>query len=217
MKKITALILCAVMLLGLFAGCNKKDTAESTTASTINDIYEDATPAGTLYVSFGAAIEVIYDDEGNVLKITGTNEVGKTIAAACNEQLGKGCVFAVRKMLRYASDNNLLGDAKSMVVRVGAGDPLPADDFLDTIATDTQYLADEECTGIQMMRLEEDDDLDSAGNLIPEAARLLAARYLGVAEEALSGEETIVDGLFTFSCGEKSCTVDAFTGLVSAK
>lgn len=221
MKKIFALVLSVILVLGLFVGCNR-DAAEdtgtdaNTVATTTGNIYEEYTPAGTLHLAFSGALEIVYDDEGNVLQITGTNEIGQTIAAACADQTGKGCVFAARKILRYASDNKLLGDAKSMVVRVGKGDSLPSEDFLDTIVTDCQYLADEECTGIQMMKVII-DDLDSDSNIIPEAARMLAARFLGVEESALEGDDNIVDGTYIYTSGDKGCAVDVFTGLVTKK
>ncbi|MBQ8797569.1 MAG: hypothetical protein IJZ56_05195 [Oscillospiraceae bacterium] len=212
MKKSLALALSIILILGLFVGCNK-DAADSTTTAATE---APAEPAGTLYLSFGPALEVSYDDAGNVLQITGTNEAGKTIAAESADQVGRGCVFAARKFLRCASDNKLLGDAKSMVVRVDNDDPLPTEDFLDTIVTDCQYLADEECTGIQMMKITV-DDLDSDGNILPATAKRLAARFLGITESDLQGEETVVDGFYNFSCGDATCAVDAFTGLVTKK
>lgn len=215
MKRILAMLLCVILVLGLFVGCNKEEAAPTTTAATEAST-EPAEPAGTLYLAFGPALALVYDEEGKVLQIAGTNEAGKTIADTCADQVGRGCVFAARKFLRYASDNNLLGDAKSMVVRVGNSDPLPTEDFLDTIVTDCEYLADEECTGIQLMKITV-DDLDSDGNMIPETARALAARFLGVTESDLQGEETVADGFYSFSCGDASCTVDAFTGLVTRK
>lgn len=213
MKKFLALLLSAILILGVFAGCGNAAKPGETTAETTAPA---AKPAGTLYLSFGPTIEVAYDDAGNVLQITGTNEAGKTIADASADQVGKACVFAARKFLRYASDNKLLGDAKSMVVRVGIGDPLPDDEFLSTIVTDCQYLADEESTGIWLMQLTQ-EALDSDGNMTPAAAKKLAARFLEVEESALVGDDTITQGAYIYTGADKSCSVDAFTGLVTKK
>lgn len=215
MKRTLALLLCVILVLGLFVGCSK-DAADSTTTAATEASTEPAEPAGTLYLSFGPTLEVVYDDAGNVLQITGTNEAGKTIANESAEQVGKGCVFAARKFLRYASDNKLLANAKNMVVRVGNGDPLPTEDFLDTIVTDCQYLADEECTGIQLMQLNK-DDLGADGNMLPATAKRLAARFLGVEEAQVTGDDNIVDGTYIYTSGDTSCAVDAFTGLVTKK
>ena len=215
MKRMFALLLCIILVLGLFVGCNK-DAADSTTTAATEASTEPAEPAGKLYLSFGPTLEVVYDEAGNVLEITGINESGKTIAAESVDLLGRGCVFAARKFLRYASDNKLLGDAKDMVVRVGNGDPLPTEDFLGTIVTDCQYLADEECTGIQLMQLNE-DDLGADGNILPATAKSLAARFLGVEEAQVTGDDNIVDGAYIYTNGDTSCAVDAFTGLVTKK
>lgn len=216
MKKSLALLLSLILVLGLFAGCNKDVADSTTTVPTVGNIYEDSTPAGTLYLTFSAAIEIIYDDAGKALQITGTNEVGKTVAAANQDQLGRDCVFVARALIRYAAQNQLLADAKTVAVRVGNDDPHPTDDFLEVIITDCQYLVDEECTGLRMIQLDQ-DRINSDGDLTPEAAALLASVFLGAAEADLAGEQTPVDGAYTYTWGDKACTVDAFTGLVTMK
>lgn len=218
MKKFFAILL-ALAVLFAFAACGSTQapakTPETTAApeTTAPEATEPAVPIGTLYVSFSGTMELTYDKDGNALEIKGTNEVGETLATAAQNQVGKGCVFALRSILRNASDNNLLGDAKSMAVRVGAGDPLPKENFLEEIQTDCQYLADEECTGIQMKILH-GDKLDAQGNLTLDTAKMLAARHLDVKPEELTGADAPVDGAYTFTCGDKSCTVDVFSGMV---
>lgn len=213
MKKLFALMLSVLMILSLFVGCGGNSSDETT--GTTTEATQAAEPAGTLLISMGAAFEIVYDQDGNVLELTGTNDTGKTIAAACTQYEGRGCVFAARGILRYASDNKLIGDARSMAVRVKFGDPLPSEDFLDTIITDCQYLADEESTGIRMVKIGE-EQLDENGLLTSETAKRLAARFLGCTEADLTGEDTPTDNVFTFSFEGKACTVDAATGLVTA-
>ena len=210
MKKFLALCLAILALVSVLSGCNenKAEPTETTEAK--------ATPAGTLYVSFGAALEIVYDDAGKALQITGTNEIGKVLAEAKQDQLNMRCVFVLRAILMHAIDNGLLGDAKTAAVRVGANDPLPAEDFLDEIIQDCQYLVDEELTGIDMISLA-GDKLGEDGNLTCEAAKALAGAYLDVEAADLGGEQTPVDGVYTFTAGERNCTVDAFTGLVIGK
>lgn len=213
MKKIFAILLALAMLLAL-AACGETDAAPTTVPTTAPT--EAATPAGTLYMTFGAAIEMVYDEEGEVLELTGKNEAGKTIAQACQNQLGRECVFAARAILRYTSDNQLIGDARTVAVRLGKGDPLPEEDFLDTIITDCQYLADEECTNLKMVKIH-DERLTEDGELNSDAAKRLASYFLDVPEADITGDNEPVDGAYTLTGGEKSCTVDAFTGLVTAK
>ena len=214
MKKVIALLLCAVALVGLLAGCNK-NKADETTLST--EYLVESTPAGTLYLTFGAMIEVVYDADGNALHIAGKNDAGKTIANACQNQLNQDCVFAARAMLRYASDNKLFGDAKTVAVRLGKNDPMPTTDFLETIITDCQYLLDEECTGLKMIRIS-DERLDEDSRLNLDCAKILASYYLGAPTSELSGGEVPLDGVYTITTADgKSCTVDAFNGLVVGK
>jgi hypothetical protein len=212
MKKLLALLL-AVMLVVSMAACGKTDAAPTTAPTTAPE--KEPEPAGTLYVAFGAALEMVFDSNCETISITGTNDLGKLIADANQNQLNKGCVFALRAILRYASDNSLLGDAKTMAIRVGAKDTLPKADFLEEIQTDCQYLADEECTGIRIVPLV-GDMLDSDGNITAAAAKKLACRFMEAEDADVTGGEAAADGVFTFVCGEKSCTVDAFSGLVKA-
>ena len=58
MKKILSLALAAILILGLFAGCNQNGT-DNTTAATTEATTEPAVPAGTLYLSFGPAFEIV--------------------------------------------------------------------------------------------------------------------------------------------------------------
>ena len=144
-------------------------------------------------------------------------EYGKTIANACQNQLNQDCVFAARAMLRYASDNKLFGDAKTVAVRLGKNDPMPTTDFLETIITDCQYLLDEECTGLKMIRIS-DERLDEDSRLNLDCAKILASYYLGAPTSELSGGEVPLDGVYTITTADgKSCTVDAFNGLVVGK
>lgn len=212
MKKYIAVFLA---LLCLLSGCSGTP-AETTPTTTVPATTAAPQPAGTLYVAFGAVLEMVYDAEGNALTITGLNEDGKRLAEAKQDQLNKGCVYVLRAILRHAITNDLLKDAKTVTVRIGAEDTMPTEDFLFTIGQDCQYLIDEELATVDMYCLTA-DLLDEAGNLTYGIAAKLAATYLGVDAAAVTGEEAPVDGLYTFTSGETGCTVDAFTGLVTGK
>lgn len=213
MKKWIAGWLIMTMLLGVLSGCGKEAAAPTDTTVTPETTGSAPTPIGTLYVSFGAALEIVYDENGNALSITGVNEAGKQLAAAKQDQLGKGCVYALRSILRMAISDSLLGDAKTLTIRIGANDPLPTEDFLNTIGQDCQYLVDEEGAPVDLYCLT-GDLLDEKGDLTYETAQMLATTYLGA--EASSAEATATD-VYTFVAGDKTCTVDAFTGLVMGR
>lgn len=211
MKKYIAILLALVCLL---SGCSGAP-AETTPATTVTPTTEPAPqPVGTLYVAFGAALEMVYDNAGNALSITGVNETGKILAEAKQDYLGRGCVYALRAILRHAITNDLVGDTKTVTIRIGVNDPLPTEDFLLTIGQDCQYLIDEEVSGMDLYALT-GELVDETGNLTYDMAAKLAATYLGADAADLTGAETPTDGLYTFASSEKACTVDAFNGLVS--
>ena len=207
MKKIIALSLALLLLL---CGCGKEAAVTPETTTVPETTAPPPTPAGTLYVSFGAALEIVYDESGNALTLTGLNEVGKQLADAKQNQLNKGCVYTLRSILRMAIDQQLLGDAKTCTVRIGANDPLPTEDFLMTIGQDCQYLIDEEGAPLDIYCLT-GDMLDEKGELTFDTAQMLASKYLQA--EATPAEETPI-GVYTFTAGDKTCTVDAFSGLI---
>ena len=206
MKKWIALLLVSLLL----CGCGKETATPTETPETTEAA---PTPVGTLYVSFGAVLEIVYDEDGNALTLTGANEAGAAIAAAKQDQLNKGCVYTLRSILRYVITENLFGDTKTVTVRIGATDPLPTPDFLEVIGMDCQYLLDEELDDVDMYCLC-GDMLDEAGNITFDTAQMLAGKFLKA--EAI-GEAAPIDGLYLFTAGGRSCTVDAFTGLILEK
>lgn len=211
-------VLLAVILLVviLLVGKNKEETQPETTGNTQGTtLPEEKKAIGTLVIAFGAHIEMQYDHEGNALTIQGMNDLGKKIVENCSGFEGRDAVFAVRAFLRYATTNQLLGNTKNMTVRVKNGDPLPTEDYLETIVQDTQYLADEDCTGIQVLRIDQ-EKLDANGLIDLDTVRKMATRFLGATMVAdLGGDETPVDNIYTFDYEGKVCNVDAATGLVT--
>lgn len=217
MKKMIAWMLALVTLLGVLSGCGAQTANPTETTQQPTETANPILTTGTLYVAFGAALEITYDQSnGNALTLIGTNEAGKVLAEAKQDQLNKGCVYTLRSILRYAITEGLLRDAKTVTIRIGPEERLPSDDFLEVIAQDCQLLIDEELAGLDMVVLNW-DRFDDMGDLTYEAAAELAAKYLEVEAAEITGEEVAVNGTFTFTAGDRSCTVDAFTGLVVGK
>lgn len=207
-KRIIALLGCAVLLLGLLSGCKKEPAA--------GNIYEDYTPAGTLFLNFGASMEIVFDDEGNTLQILGTNPDGKLIATNSTSYLGEHCYVAAWKGLEYGIKNNLTGSVPLMVLRLDKGEIPPEDDFLLSMAAACQELADSLSVKIQVFALE-GDQLDSEGLLTTETAKTLAAAAFGCTAADISGDVSTANGVYTLSYNGKTCTVDTFSGVVTLK
>lgn len=207
MKKLIAILLCISMLCA-FAGCGAEKPAETTEATDV------AVPVGTVVATLGSTVfELVYDSEGVALELKGGNEAGDQIAANCQQYVNRACVHGIRGLMRYCSDNNLIGDAKTFSIRVRHGDPLPEETFLETIVTDTQYLADEECTGVRMVMLDE-TRLTGEGLIDEDTAAYMGALYLQVDVTEVSVGQLGEDHIYTVTGGDMSCTVNADTGLV---
>ena len=216
MKKMTRIlaVLLALALALSVAACGNAQESNDTPETTVAPV---ANAAGKLTVAFGALVEITYDETGKLLKLEGTNDTGKTIVAACTGFENRDVVHCVRALLRYASDNQLLSGVKTMCVYINKDSAVPSEEFLPTIIQDTQYLADEECTGVRMVGVGP-EDLDSQGFIGLERAQHLAMLFLGATMTAdLSGDEEIAsNNTYTFDYEGAACVVDAATGLVTA-
>lgn len=213
-KKWIAIVLSALMLLGLLAGCGSQNDAPETT-----EALQGSSPVGILLVSMGAEFQISYDAEGFAINITGTNDDGRTAAATVTNFMGRDCVHAVRSLLDSVVAEKLSGNAKDLVIRLGAEAEIPYEGFLENIGNDVQLKADELGSGM-MVKLITDDELTEEGFINEATAKELAANYAGLADvTALEGNDAIVNGVYTFAFGQEenkdTATVDASTGHVS--
>ena len=221
MKKLSALLICAILIIHLLAGCGNtanpaETTPDTTTEATTEVILSDTTPAGTLMLSMGETYELVYNKDGQILELNGTSEKSKVIVTGLQHYVGRDCVYGARGILNFYISQHLLGDIRTMAVRVGFGDPLPRTDFLTVCVNDTQLLALEEDTKVKVIEIGS-DRIDENGLLLPEAARELACPYINATPELLEGEDVPTDNLYSYSYGGIACTVDAVTGLVVGK
>lgn len=212
-KKLIAIILSAMMLLGLCA-CGQQAEAPETT-----EALQGSSPVGILLVSMGAEFQINYDAEGFAISITGTNDAGRTAAATVTGFNGRDCVHAVRSLLDAVVEQKLSGNAKDLVVRLGMESEVPYEGFLENIRNDVQLKADELGAGM-MVKLITDADLTEEGFINLTVAKELAAKYAGLADVAvLEGTGEVVNGAYTFTFGaegeEDTATVDASTGHVA--
>lgn len=211
MKKLLAVLLSLAVLFA-FAGCGSETPGE--TAAPTHET-EAPTPVGSVIATMGTVgFELVYDREGVILELKGFNEAGDAIAEACQKYVGRACVHGIRGILRYAADNQLLGDAKTFSIRVRHGDPLPEETFLETIVVDTQYLADEECTGIRMIQLD-GSHLTAEGYIDEDTAARMGSLYLQVDVTDVTVSQLSAEHTYTVTAADMTCTVGAVTGFVS--
>ena len=206
-KRIFALFCCGCLLAGLLTGCKEKAYEES--------VYEKYTPAGTVSIHFGPALNLLYDDTGMILRISGENNTGRRLATCCTDLLFKPLSEGVPALMQYAIDNHLLEDARTMVIRVGEEDPLVTETMLTDLAKLCQASLDKQSIAIKAFPVEE-ESLVEGKYLPPALVSQLAAIYLDC-EPADVTCSPLTEGMYTVTYGEQSCTVDGFTGGVTVK
>ena len=210
-KKLIAMILSVLMLLGLFAGC----TPATNDAPETTEAIQGSSPVGVLLVSMGAEFQIGYDAEGFAISITGTNDAGRTAAATVTGVTGRDCVHAVRSLLESVAEQKLSGNAKDLVIRLGVESEVPYEGFLQNIGNDVQLKSDELGAGL-MVKLLTEKELTEEGFINVATAKELVAKHAGLEDAAvLEGAEEVVDGAYTFTFGEDVATVDASTGHVA--
>ena len=207
-KRIFALLCCGCLLAGLLTGCKKETTDKES-------IYEKYTPAGTVYLHFGPALSVLFDDTGMILRISGDNNTGRRVATCCKDQEFKSLTEGVPALVQYAIDNKLLDDAKTMVIRVGEGESPSSETLLEDLAKLSQTKFDGKGLSVKTFFVMP-DALTTDGYLPSGVAAQVAAVYLEC-EVANVTCSPLTEGVYTVTYGEKSCTVDGFTGGVTMK
>ena len=97
--RLLALALCAVMLLGALAGCNKDNTpSNKDNASGGNANYDVAEIAGTILLNVNACVEISYDKEGRVLNVQEVDHDGHELLADYAGYLETSCEEVVKEL-----------------------------------------------------------------------------------------------------------------------
>ena len=130
-KKLIALFLGAVMLLGLLAGCG-----ETAPSSKQTEAPGPAIPvlSGMLVLSAKASFKISYDQDGMVMELAGANEDGSAIVEEYKDFLGKSCSTVAKELIAATAKATLLREATSIVVKLAVGSQLPSETFLDSVA-----------------------------------------------------------------------------------
>lgn len=208
--KILALLLCAVMLLGLCA-CGTEG------GDATNGTVEHTAPAGKFILSCGAAFEVVYDDDGLVISVAGLNDPGIIIASGDEDYLGKTCADVAAELIQVCKDEKYMDVAKNIVFKQGENSQLPGTHFLEGIAEAIEKTAGE---GGAKLTVVEEAALSEDGYLPLEIAKQLLLNYLGVEKfDDFRGGTELVEERYVvtveFSGDFGSYTIDAVTGEIA--
>lgn len=171
-KTLLCLLLGAVLLIGLLAGCGgDKDEAPAS-----NDPQIVApTTGGMLLLNVNAAVEIIYDTDSFVMSIKGADANGKELVAAQDDMVGMDITDAVQALTKAAlTDGYLIKGEKVIVIKQSLGSASPGTAFLENILVDIQTVSE----GFPIFIVNE-DMLDEMGYITVDACKeLLAAALL---------------------------------------
>ena len=101
-KKILALVLSIVMLLGIFTACGKKNNTP------VTPNYEDATTSGVILLNTGALFSIRYDVTGNVDGISGDNDLGVVIMETYTDYEGKATTEVIKELIEVSKGKTLI-------------------------------------------------------------------------------------------------------------
>ena len=215
MKKILAILMSAIMLLGLLAGCGAKapEATEGTNAP-VNPV-----AAGMLVLNVNGAVNVSYDADGLVMNLEGADINGEVLVGEYVDYLGKSASEVICDLITSSKMAGfMLPEVNYVVVKQAVGSALPGATFLETIEKDAEAaIAAAELTAELIMLTE--DNLDEDGYINLESAKgiLLAALALD-SFDTIDGTVSPIDGMygFTITAGmlEGDYIVDAVTALV---
>ena len=211
--KILALVMCSVLLLGVFAGCNKDS---STNTPTPNNGYTAAEVHGTILLNVNACVNISFDKEGHVVNIQEVDQDGHEILADYAGYLGSSCAEVIKELVEISYNLELLNsEFNHIVIKQLPGAKLPSETFLNDLATAAKEAAE---IAVSVTVITE-AELDAEGNISAKKAYELLENALNVENfELIVSNEEIVEGVYAFQVEAGTMIgdylVDAATGYV---
>ncbi len=216
-KKILTILISAVMILGLLAGCTQgEENAPSQTNPQEGTVGTPRTD-GMLVFSSDASLNITYDEEGLVISIEGTNAEGISLTDEYTDFLGKSCAAVVKDLVAASINNDYF--TKNIVIKQAIGSALPGTNFLDTIASEAQAAADT-AEVLATVILISEEDLDADGYIGLATAKKILMSHLGIdTTTVFDGDTSPIDGTYTFYVDAEAVdgyfSVNAVTGIAA--
>lgn len=213
-NKVLALVLCAVMLLGILAGCNEGGQ-EATGPATGNN-HEVPEIYGTIMLNANACVDISFDKDGKVLNIQEVDHDGSQLLADYAGYLQTSCVEVVKDLVAISCQLELLtSEFNDIVIKQHPGSKLPSETFLEELAKAAKEASE---VSVSVMVLTE-EDLDAEGNILPKSAYDVLQCALQVDKfDLIDSDEVLVEGVYTFDVvagnQEGIYLVEAATGYV---
>ena len=217
MRKILAVLMSAVMLLGLLAGCNNAGNAE-TGATEDTSTMANPIASGMLVVNANGTVNVSYDSDGLVLNLEGADDNGNELVAEYPDFLGEPCAEVVCTLIKNSSVAGYLAESNYVMIKQAVGSQLPGTNFLEELTTDAKAALETVKSSALLLVLGE-EDLDENGYINLESAKELSLAYLKLdAFDSFDGSTAPVNGTYGFNITagalDEDLLVDAVTGSV---
>ena len=203
-RKILSALLCAALLL-CFAGCAKEPVTN------VTPTFDTPETAGVLFVSVGAEFKIVYDTEGLVIALDGTNNAAGEVVSAYGDANGAACDAVVSKLIKDTVDLGSNGFNRVVVIKQASGSVVPSANFLEDVRLDAASATDFEVVLILA------DTLTQDGYISADAAKDILVRQLKLTDVTITCSD-VVDDRYTLTFetdgAEQEYQVDAVTGTV---
>ena len=212
MKKILAVMISVMMLLGVFTACgNQAGTGETT------GVPGTPVAAGMLVLNANAAVNISYDADGLVLSIEGIDNNGSALVGEYTNYLGKTVTEAVCDLIGNSFVSGMMEEEGNYImIKQAIGSALPGSNFLENIVKDAEGAVSATGSAAAVILVTE-ENLDENGYIDLETAKLLMLAHLALdSYDTLDGTVTPIEGFygFTITAGDLtgSYIIDAVTG-----
>ena len=220
MKKMIALLLAALMLVGILAGCGKGDTNmnQDTTPAGENDGITQPEKAGSLVVTANASVVITYGTDGLVLGAEGANKEGVDLLESYEDLTGFSCTELITQIIKDCSVRTNMGRLNYVVVKMDKESKTPSANFMDSIESAAKKAVEEAKPDAKLVMVKL-DDLDANGNITPATAKTLVEAYLEAEQlDGFVGADKPVEGIYSFTVTyggvEQFLQINANTGSV---
>ena len=221
----TALALTALTACGNGAGTAALPETPGTSAPLLE---KSGGAVGTVLLSVNPEIEMDYDDDGNVVALTGRNQEAQTLLASYTGYQGRPCTQVVGELVDEINalgyfDATVGGHEKNIILKLERGSAYPSDQFLSELAEAVRLVVEADQIGSQPVTLDQDDYDDAYGDkgyINASAAQSILSTQLGRDDlQFVEKEYDLDDGEyeveFVLDGVEYEYEVNAYTGKVT--
>ena len=228
--KLMGLALTAVLFLTALTACGGEASVNTDlpAGDPAPSPAEGTASVGTLLLSVNPEIEMDYDENGDVVALTGLNDDGRAVLASYSGYEGKPCETVIGELVAAIDaegyfETTIGGQERNIVLKLERGSKYPSEAFLDDLADAVRAVVEADQIGSQTVALDSDDYDDAYGDrgyINAQAAQGILSAQLGRDDiQFVEKEYDLDDGEyeveFVLDGVEYEYEVDAVTGKVT--